>query len=234
MDFKFLEEQVKAQEERIKKLEQQQMMDRIYNAINHSSIPTGYVRGFSTYICDIPARKKFLEQVKNTFNDDFVTICLLGGYGVGKTHLACSYLTEAVYKKRKTINYAKDYGLVGYDDEDIRPWSVKYSLCDQICENYRAAQNFSSKTKPSDIINEFISCDIVCIDEIGRSINNKDEQEILYKIINERTLRKKTTILISNFNFSEFSNYIGGACTDRLKISGKFPDCSNIPSFRGK
>jgi len=217
-DSEFLDEKAeqfeKEQDEIVKKAK-----------LNLSGIPSEYQKGFSDYITDTPERQKLLSVIQNCFRTwkegKPVTVCLLGDCGIGKTKLANAFLVESLNETR-TIHDIKCH------------YSIRYKLLDDIRGEYEKAKSFTSSRTQDKVIDEYSGIDLLVLDEIGLGENIELQKTIFYKLINERDLKKKTTIVISNYSFQEFALFCGRPTMDRLKNTAVFPKTENIESFRGK
>ena len=126
------------------------------------------------------------------------------------------------------MNYQKSvYGLTDH-------YSIRYKLLDDIRIEYEKARSFTEKKNQNQIISEYAEIDLMVIDEIGIGENLELQKTLIYKLMNERDLKKKTTIICSNFNFKEFSQFCGRPTMDRFKNTAIFPKTENIKSFRGQ
>jgi DNA replication protein DnaC len=165
--------------------------------------------------------KKMREYESDLIAGKFRTICMLGIFGAGKTHLACALLHDMCRRVRCQV--------LGFDCF----YSVHYVLSDAIREEYEAAKRFDSREMQNEVIERYGNYDILVIDEIGVSSKSELEKEVLYRIINERYVNRKSSILISNnMDKMKFENYIGGAAVDRLKTSAVYPNFKGISSWR--
>jgi DNA replication protein DnaC len=190
-----------------------------------SGVPEKYqTESFASYKAESEQHLQIIRKMREYETDltagKFRTICMLGIFGVGKTHLACSLLHDMCRKIKCRMS--------GFDCY----YSVHYEISDVIREEYEAAKKFESRVMQNDVIERYGNYDILVIDEIGVSLKPEIDKEVLYRIINERYVRQKSTILISNMNQPKFEGYIGGAAVDRLKTSAVYPDFTGITSWR--
>ena len=105
-------------------------------------------------------------------------IIFYGPYGVGKTHLACSIANELI-KMQKSVIFGSTIKLFGI---------IKKSYNNEIEEN------------ESKIISEFINCDVLIVDDLGKENPSEWVLEKLYYIINERYEHNKPIIVTTNFS----------------------------------
>lgn len=120
--------------------------------------------------------KKFITNFEIA-NKRGTGIIFYGPYGVGKTHLACSIANELI-KMQKSVVFGSTIKLFGI---------IKKSYNNEIQEN------------ESKIISEFINCDVLIIDDLGKEKPSEWVLEKLYYIINERYEHNKPIIITTNF-----------------------------------
>jgi DNA replication protein DnaC len=164
---------------------------------------------FDTYEVKNEMQKKALQSVR-AFKSaierkGFKTLVMLGSPGVGKTHLACSLIREHE--------------------------GGKYRKAPDIIEELRRAKSFTADETEEQIVNYYGRVPLLVIDEIGRGINATDEKYMLYQVLNARYNTRRPTVLISNFEKSDFLAYIGVAAADRLVESAEIVEL-NGESYR--
>lgn len=146
-----------------------------------------------------------LESIKNsvtvcknfikTFDDDFSNLYIFGKTGVGKT-----FLTHCIAYELLNTSH-----------------SVIYLSAVQLFE-LLAADTF--KNANNGIIDDITSCDLLIIDDLGTEMTNSFTISSLFNCLNERLLKKRSTIISSNLSFNNIvDNY-----SDRLlsRILGNY------------
>lgn len=227
IDFKQMNlDQIRISDEYAEKIEKEEKQKQKRNQLI-KSIPEGYLdKTFDTFLCDSEKQREVLEKFKSFSdyikNGEFISVCCLGAYGIGKTHLACAVMNDIIQNGTKKI-YGYDFGM-----------SANYATSENIRERWEHAKRFDSKETQSEVIENYCDSDLLVIDEIGRSNNPETEKEILYQIIDLRDRRKKSSFYLSNLKFEEFAKLLGGATMDRLKNSAVFPSFEGLQSHRGK
>lgn len=163
---------------------------------------------FDTFIPRNKEQQETLEAIRQfaleVRSGKFATGKLLGGVGIGKTHLAASVLRETL---------------------------GTYRVSDAIINEVREAERFDVKEDKERVIQRYATCSFLVIDEIGRSEYPEREKHILYRIINGRYENRLPTLLISNFDKMKFAEYVGAASTDRLNESCQTYELEG-PSYR--
>lgn len=195
--FSMTPEEAKEYDEKIRIMEAEQS-EQNKQQTYEKSVPERYWHeSLVTYKTDteeqkngLCAAKRFADAVKH---HAFVTLCILGKCGTGKTHLACGIIRET---------------------------GGIYRTSSDLIEEYRQSKSFGANQKKNQIDNYYSDASLLVVDEIGRVINAQEENSVLYDIINGRYNTRKPTVLISNYNNAKFIDYIGIASTDRIAESG--------------
>lgn len=185
-------------------------------------IPERYKnKNFNNYFCECSGQQIALAKCENFLKvkeqnpksgDGLV---LLGSVGTGKTHLACSILTNFVMSQRKSCFYTTAEKLV---TKIISTWSQE-----------------SEKTQ-DEMTEAFSSVELLVIDELGAYKNSDREMRILSEIINERYARMKSTIFCTNLKWSgsrSLESYLDERSFDRIYELSELI-VFEWPSYRGK
>lgn len=127
--------------------------------------------------------KDYINLIPNN-KKHIITIC--GEVGVGKTYLLKACTNEAI-KKNIYCLYTTAFSL----NQDM----LKYHL--------------SSMEEKKDILEKYLSCELLCIDDLGTENSIKNVTvEYLYLIINERLQASKNTIITTNLGLQQImQNY---------------------------
>jgi DNA replication protein DnaC len=143
--------------------------------------------------------EKFME-----IREAGTSLILCGNTGAGKTHLACAIAYYIVN------NHMKKLG-----DRDVR-LSIKFIEALKAIRTVK--QTYSSKDKTEqDAIDELVAPDLLILDEVGVQFGSDAEKMILFEIMNERYLKMKPSIIISNLAVQALNEFIGERVIDRLK-----------------
>lgn len=112
----------------------------------------------------------------NTFSNDFRNILLYGDTGVGKT-----FLTHCVAKELIDASF-----------------SVIYFTATQLFDVF-AQNTFGRKDEVNnDAFEHIYSCDLLIIDDLGTELPNSFTTSQLFVCLNERILRRKSTMISTN------------------------------------
>ena len=120
-------------------------------------------------------------------------LVLYGGVGTGKTMVA-SYLGIKAIKNGMRVRYL-------YANEIEK----------------RVKASWGTNLTEDDIMEQFIECDLLILDEIGRVTYN----DYLFKVFDSRYMNNKPTILIGNIDVKEIPSILGDAISSRLRVNVK-------------
>lgn len=140
-------------------------------------------------------KQQFLDFESLRFLENNSNIILIGNSGVGKTHLATS-IGIAAAKKRVSTYFIKCHDLI----EQLKKAYLENRL----------------ETR----IKHFAKYKLLIIDEIGYLPIGEEEAKMFFQLI-DRRYEKKSTIVTSNINLSDWSdifvdNMLASAILDRL------------------
>ncbi len=144
----------------------------------------------------------YCQSYAEYFNPMSKSLLLVGGAGLGKTHLACSIAKVAMEK--------------GY--------SVMYSSSQSLFTNIE-----QSRYTGDDMVEDILNCDLFILDDLGAENLTTYSQSVLYNIVNTRMITGKPCIYTSNITRQadlqkrygeKISSRLLGSCT-RLYFYGK-------------
>lgn len=121
--------------------------------------------------------QEFVDLWPNT--PDGKGLLLMGGCGVGKTHLAVAALNEI-------INSGK-------------PGRVLFSNFQDLIQEIQASFDSDSAASKSEIMRPLLEVDVLVLDELGSQKPTTFVQDILYYVINTRYNSELTTIFTTNY-----------------------------------
>ena len=128
------------------------------------------------------AHQAALEFV-DTFNTEFRNLFLYGDTGVGKTFLSNCIAKELIDKSHSVIYF------------------TAHELFDTL------AKSKFGKDESADEMNEHIfDCDLLIIDDLGTELANSFTVSQFFLCINERILRRKSTIISTNLSLESIVN----------------------------
>lgn len=182
--------------------------------------------------------KAELETAKNTCIDFSAdpngNLIIIGGVGIGKTHLAASIINQYCYD---IVSKATDEEILTYHKYGRKPRQTPAFYireCD-LRNAFRNSMNFSNSEESTSIIRKCKNRLILCIDDIGvRTDYTENDLSILYDIIDTRYTKELPTIITSNCLPKEIAKTIGDRCYDRLKSNAAIISISGISHRKAK
>jgi DNA replication protein DnaC len=108
-------------------------------------------------------------------------LILMGKTGLGKTHLSSAIAGEIIKK--------------GYD--------VYYGSAHNILYSFEKERFSYQDTLKSDIIERYMTCDLLIIDDLGTEYSGKMNVSSLYSLINMRLTENKGMIISTNLSYEE-------------------------------
>lgn len=155
--------------EQNKKLNKQKETKRV-KWLDNIGIKNNYIKAtLDNYFPMTPSQEEALTYCKMLDNGDITKLVLLGGNGVGKTHLA-----SALVKKHNGLL------ITAYE----------------MFATYR--QCFTGKSSEIDVIKKFSRLSLLAIDEFGRTKGSEAEENFMSAIIDNRHSNNLPTIILSN------------------------------------
>lgn len=156
----------------ILKRENFQTFSFAYHSDNHIDPVTG-----RSSLANIKTAYLFANDFVNTFTKDFRNLFLYGDTGVGKT-----FLTNCIAKE-----------LID------RSFSVIYFSAFELFDTL-AKKNFEKDNTAETMCEHIFDCDLLIIDDLGTELANSFTVSQLFLCLNERLLRRKSTIISTNLS----------------------------------
>lgn len=122
-------------------------------------------------------------QFIDTFDKRFQNLFLYGNTGVGKTFLSNCIAKELIDRANCVIYFT------AFDLFDIL-----------------AKHTFQKTSGMSGTQEDILACDLLIIDDLGTELTNTFVASALFQCINERIMRKKSTIISTNLSLDQFSD----------------------------
>lgn len=140
------------------------------------------------------------------------SMAMIGRCGTGKNHLA-----------------------VGLAKKIIRDHRASVMITDvmQITRAVKSTWHASSERTEADVLADFLSPDLLIIDELGAQLGSLSEMAILQELINARYESVLPTIVISNLTLEQLRQGVGDRIVDRVTDGGRNRLVFNWESFRG-
>ncbi len=134
------------------------------------------------------------HEFVDTFAQQFGNILLYGDTGTGKT-----FLTHCIAGE-----------LIG------QSYSVLYFSAVRLFECFSQNAYGRGKEEPSDTLNDIYGCDLLIIDDLGTELPNSFTTSQLFTCINERILRKKSTVISTNLSMKKLEETYGARIFSRI------------------
>ena len=165
----------------ISTLYSQSNIQNMLNDNNFSSLSYSYYTGddLARFERAATASHNFVK----TFNDPYQNLLFYGTVGTGK-----SFLSGCIAKELLDQGY-------------IVLYFSSQTLFDTLSKN-----TFDYQNKDEDTIHDIFTCDLLIIDDLGTEMAGKFVSTQLFKCINERHLRKKSTIISTNLSLEQLLN----------------------------
>ena len=129
----------------------------------------------------------------HTFDTSFQNLFIYGSTGVGKTFLSNCIAKELIDEANCVIYFSA------------------FDLFDTIAKN-TFQRDLSSDNTPEDIL----ECDLLIIDDLGTELTNTFVVSALFQCINERIMRRKSTIISTNLSLSQFRDIYSERILSRI------------------
>ncbi len=139
---------------------------------------------------------KILESCRiyaQKFTPESPNLLFMGGTGLGKTHLSLA-IANVVINRGFSVIYGTSQNIFS-DLQD-----EKFARADNI--NYNE--------------HDILNTDLLILDDLGTEFKNQFAQACIYNIINTRLLKKKATIISTNFSFDDLERDYNQRVTSRL------------------
>ncbi|MDL2287524.1 ATP-binding protein [Eubacteriales bacterium OttesenSCG-928-G02] len=190
------------------KLEKCDCMDKLYakiayeqsgigNALKESTFENFNLNLYTGEIEDNKSPRDVMQEVfkkakgyAEAFSPGEGNLLLMGGTGLGKTHLAAA-IADVVLKKGYTVVY------------EISP-----NIINQFREEHFAGTENNT--------NKYYTCDLLIIDDLGVEPKTEYNVSVLTELINSRIINKKNMIISTNYNPAELNKYYSARVMSRL------------------
>lgn len=140
---------------------------------------------------NVECLKKYVDTFDPTMSR---SILLMGGTGLGKTHLS-SAVARGVIEKGSDVFYTGAIDL--FSSFEI--------------------QRFKSySNEPNELIERYFECDLLIIDDLGTEMINQFSVSTLYNLLNDRLMRKKPTIVSTNLSREDIQKKYTDRIVSRL------------------
>lgn len=141
----------------------------------------------------------FCHSYVDNFDRDGGNLILIGMAGVGKTFLT-NCIANALMQKGHSVIYFTAFQLLkAFEDSTFR--------------------HDKEANRESDHV---FSCDLLIIDDLGTEMNNSFTNSKFFEVVNERLLRKKSTVISSNLDMAQLRDIYSDRVYSRLASNYSF------------
>lgn len=150
-------------------------------------------------VTGLTARETAVDAVRkakmfiNTFDTTFQNLFIYGSTGVGKTFLSNCIAKELIEQAHCVIYFSA------------------FDLFDTLAKN-TFQRDLENENAPEDIL----SCDLLIIDDLGTELTNTFVVSALFQCINERIMRRKSTIISTNLSLGQFRDIYSERILSRI------------------
>ncbi|MDE2473296.1 MAG: ATP-binding protein [Bradyrhizobium sp.] len=219
MDWSFLErpptvsgcplcaaERARVDAERTAAREASERALRVAGLLRRSCIPARFSdRTIVGYRATVAAQQRALtiaQRYVETWADQVKrggSLVLTGSPGTGKTHIACAIAAAVIEQHLSEAMYA----------------TVLNAM-----RHIKSTYNRESTRTETQAINDFLSPDLLVLDEVGVQFGTEHEKTLLFEILNERYANCSPVILISNLDAGALESFLGQRLMDRYRECG--------------
>lgn len=129
----------------------------------------------------------------NTFDTAFQNLFIYGSTGVGKTFLSNCIAKELIEQAHCVIYFSA------------------FDLFDTLAKN-----TFQRDSEKENAPEDILTCDLLIIDDLGTELTNTFVVSALFQCINERIMRRKSTIISTNLSLGQFRDIYSERILSRI------------------
>ena len=133
-----------------------------------------------------------------TFSQRSGNLLFTGAPGLGKTFLSACIAREV----------------------SERGFSVVYDTASHVFQQFESGKfgrENPYEEDPDEEINRYLNCDLLIMDDVGTEMLTSFVQSVIYKVINDRLLNQKKTILSTNLAMDKLEERYGAAVLSRIQ-----------------
>ncbi len=168
------------------------------NLVNEQGFDNFSLDYYKKNITHYDLMRKNLEYLKDYAENFDVkssqSVLMMGGTGLGKTHLSSAVAREVIEK--------------GND--------VFYTGAIDLFSQFEIQKFKSYNNEPNELIERYFECDLLIIDDLGTEMINQFSVSTLYNLLNDRLSRKKPTIVSTNLSQDDIKKKYTDRITSRL------------------
>lgn len=176
----------------------------IWTRWQDADVPPRYRnRTFANWQPRTTADSKILTTIRDWFDrgnniDDLGGLVLAGGVGLGKTHLACALIAEAVRAG----------------------CSARYATLPDVLTKLRASYHPQADLRTERVLARLTDADVLVLDEVGATRGSDWEQQTISALIDDRYRNGGAIVLCTNALPAALPQFIGERAADRFNEFG--------------
>ena len=147
---------------------------------------------------NMEAIREICGNYAHTFGPRSGNLLFTGAPGLGKTFLSACIAREV-----------SDHG-----------FSVVYDTAAHVFQQFESGKfgrDNPYEEDPDREINRYLNCDLLLMDDLGTEMLTSFVQSAFYRIVNDRLLNRRKTVLSTNLGMEELGRRYGGAVRSRLE-----------------
>ena len=190
-------------EQAAREREERERAVKIAGLFRRSGIPARFAdRTLDSYRADSQGQDRALKIARRYIESfgltDGASLVLAGKPGTGKTHIACGIAHALIEQGRSAL------------------FMTVLQALRHVKDTYRR----DTERSETDAIGDLLKPDLLILDEVGAQLGSEHEKMLMFEVINERYQQCRSTILISNLNAEELTEFLGDRVMDRFRESG--------------
>ncbi len=196
-------------------------------------IPKKYLdKTFDNYIPRNDDEKRLkqwgIEFAEKNFDNTGIWLVMLGGVGVGKTHISTAIMNKTIDTMDIAEHIAERF-INGYDTNIALP--CRYVRCTDLIEGEKDRMKDYSATDYEALCKK---TPLLVLDDFGVTVATDWNRDLFYRILDYRYINDLPTVLSTNLSIEKLKDALGVRTFDRLKEMCKNPLAVNGKSFRAK
>lgn len=156
---------------------------------------------FQNYNAELPGQQHALGMAKQyafQFGNGFGGFIFSGGCGTGKNHLAAAIGNQLLSKGQSVL-------VVTVPDLMMR---------------FRETYQDGARLSESDLMKDLCNVDLLVLDDIGVQRGNKNEEVVLFQIVDNRLSNRKAVGMLTNLDEKGMTEVLTERIMDRMKMDG--------------
>lgn len=185
-----------------RRIAEQNRLTRLQSVLGRSGIQELHRScTFQNYNAELPGQRHALmksKQYADAFGSGFGGFIFSGGCGTGKNHLAAAIGNQLLERGRSVL-------VVTVPDLMMR---------------FRETYQDGARTTEADLMKDLCNVDLLVLDDIGVQRGNKNEEVVLFQIVDRRLSNRKPVGMLTNLDAPGLTEMLGVRIMDRMTMDG--------------